>query len=74
MNHKQVYTAESAVAACAQNKYELIVMDLDTEWQSSIVATGLAVRISSLNVVPPEVTTPTTVHVMEWLHVVGCRL
>lgn len=58
VNHKQVYTAESAVAACAQNKYELIVMDLDTEWQSSIVATGLAAVRSLRQMDGPNKYTP----------------
>jgi len=30
--HKQVNTAEEAVATCATQKYDLIVMDMDSQW------------------------------------------
>eukprot|EP00039_Didymoeca_costata_P013399 m.203227 g.203227 ORF g.203227 m.203227 type:complete len:454 (+) comp15759_c2_seq1:254-1615(+) len=45
--HNQVYTAENAIAACGKHKYDMILMDLDSQWTSTIgVSNGIeAVRI-----------------------------
>lgn len=46
VNHKQVFSAENAIAACGKHKYDMILLDLDSQWNSSIIPNGIdAVRI-----------------------------